>query len=90
VVNSINRHGHLRQEEIVMPWLDRENYFIDYVSTWTEIPKEAGEPSIDGVFNTEIESKEQTVKQGQKTEKTTPVLKPVGITRPPKQAYTSK
>jgi SAM-dependent methyltransferase len=30
IVNSINRHGHLRQEEIVMPWLDRENYFIDY------------------------------------------------------------
>jgi len=90
IVNSINRHGHLRQEEIVMPWLDRENYFIDYVSTWTEIPKEAGEPTIDGVFNTEVESKEQTVKQAQKTEKTTPVLKPVGITRPPKQAYTSK
>jgi hypothetical protein len=90
IVNSINRHGHLRQEEIVMPWLDRENYFIDYVSTWTEIPKEAGEPTIDGVFNTEVESKEQTVKQAQKTEKITPVLKPVGITRPPKQAYTSK
>jgi hypothetical protein len=90
IVNSINRHGHLRQEEIVMPWLDRENYFIDYVSSWTEIPKEAGEPKIDGVFNTEVESKEQTVKQAQKTEKTTPVLKPIGITRPPKQAYTSK
>ena len=88
IVNSINRHGHLRQEEIVMPWLDRENYFIDYVSTWTEIPKEAGEPKIDGVFNKEVESTEKTVQQGKNATKETPVLKPIGITRPPKQAYT--
>jgi SAM-dependent methyltransferase len=85
IVNSINKNGHLRQEEIVMPWLDRENYFIDYVSTWTEIPKEAGEPTIDGVFNKEVESKEQTVKQANKTVKETPLLKPIGITRPPKK-----
>ena len=90
IVNSINRHGHLRQEEIVMPWLDRENYFIDYVSTWTEIPKEAGDPSIDGVFNETVESTETTVHQGKSATKETPMLKPIGITRPPKQAYTSK
>jgi SAM-dependent methyltransferase len=88
IVNSINRHGHLRQEEIVMPWLDRENYFIDYVSTWTEIPKEAGDPIIDGVFNTQVESTESTVQQGKRTTKETPILKPIGITRPPKRAYT--
>ena len=87
IVNSINKNGHLRQEEIVMPWLDRENYFIDHVSSLTEIPEEAGEPTIGGVFNTQIESKEQRVKQSNKKVKETTLLKPVGITRPPKQAY---
>jgi hypothetical protein len=90
VVNSINRHGHLRQEEIVMPWLDRENYFIDYVSQWTEIPKEAGEPKITGVFNETLGSTETTVYQGKKTTVGTPLLKPISITRPPKQAYHGK
>jgi hypothetical protein len=73
-----------------MPWLDRENYFIDYVSTWTEIPKEAGEPTVGGVFNETVESTETTVHQGKSATKETPILKPIGITRPPKQAYTSK
>jgi hypothetical protein len=87
IVNSINRNGHLRQEDIVMPWLDRENYYIDYVSIRTEIPKEVGEPTVSGVFNKEVVSDQSTVRQGKKTTKETPVLKPIGITRPPKQAY---
>ena len=90
IENSINKHGYLRQEEIIMPWLDRENYFIDWVSQHTEIPKEAGEPTIGGVFNETIESTEQTVQQGKTTTKETPMLKPIGITRPPKGAYTHR
>jgi len=87
IVNSINKNGHLRQEEIILPWLDRENYFIDYVSDWTEVPKEAGDPTLNGVFNKIIESTKQTVQQGKHTTKENPILKPIGITRPPKQVY---
>ena len=87
IVNSINKHGHLRQEEIIMPWLDKENYFIDYVSTWTEIPKEAGEPKIEGVFNETVEAKKNSVKQAKNKVTETNILKPVGITRPPKGRF---
>ena len=41
VSDCINEYGYLRQENILYPWLDRENYFIDYVSQLTEIPEEA-------------------------------------------------
>jgi SAM-dependent methyltransferase len=87
IVNSINKHGHLRQEEIIMPWLDKENYFIDYVSAWTEVPEEAGEPKIEGVFNETIESEKTTVKQAKKKVKETDILTPVSITRPPKGRF---
>ena len=87
VINSINRHGHLRQEEIIMPWLDKENYYIDYVSTWTEIPKEAGEPKIEGIFNQTIEVQGNTLFQANKKTKEPKQLKAVGITRPPKERF---
>ena len=85
LVNSLNKHGHIRQEEIVMPWLDRENYYIDYVSTWTEIPKEAGEPIVTGVFNETVETAEHTIVQAKEITKTTKLLKPIGVMRPPKK-----
>jgi len=89
IVNSINKHGHLRQEEIIMPWLDRENYFIDYVSQPTDIPKEAGEPVMSGVLNTVVPSVNSTVKQASEIVKQPRILTPLGILRPPKQRYTS-
>jgi hypothetical protein len=87
IVNSIMKHGHLRQEEIVMPWLDRENYFVDWIPQRTEIPEQAGEPTVTGVFNTTKESTETTIEQAQSTVKESPLLKPVGVMRPPKQRY---
>jgi hypothetical protein len=87
IVNSIMKHGHLRQEEIVMPWLDRENYFVDWVPQRTEIPEQAGEPTVAGIFNTTKESSETTIEQAPSTVKETSLLKPVGVMRPPKQRY---
>jgi hypothetical protein len=86
VINSVNKFGYLRQEDVLYPWLDKENYYIDYVSTWTEIPKEAGEPKIDGIFNTRSTvSKENIIKQAKQTTIETKILKPVGVRRPPKK-----
>lgn len=86
VINSVNKFGYLRQEDVLYPWLDKENYYIDYVSTWTEIPKEAGEPKIDGIFNTpSTVSKENIIKQAKQTTIETKILKPVGVRRPPKK-----
>ena len=87
VVESITKHGYLRQEDIVYPWLDKENYFIDYISQWTEIPADAGEPNITGVFNKVIESNEPTMQQAPAKSKKTKLTKPIGVLRPPKKKY---
>lgn len=50
IVNSLNANGYLKQEEIIMPWLDKELYFIDYVSQRIEMPV-ANETS--GIINDE-------------------------------------
>jgi hypothetical protein len=87
IENSINRFGYLRQEDIVMPWLDRENYFVDYVSEQTEIPEAAGEPIVFGAFNETVASNSSTVEQAPKAVKETKLLKPVKSLRPPKKKY---
>lgn len=87
VENSIIKHGHLRQEDIVYPWLDRENYYIDYTSQYTELPPEIGTPTIAGVFNTETSSGQTTVTQAATVKKETRLSKSVGIMRPPKKKY---
>jgi hypothetical protein len=69
-----------------MPWLDRENYYIDWVPQATVIPAEA-ETTVTGVFNTSEEAVKQTVRQRKKSVKETPIQKPIGITRPPKGSY---
>lgn len=38
IVDSLNRNGFLKQEEILMPWLNKELYFIDYISQMMELP----------------------------------------------------
>lgn len=86
VVDSINSHGYLRQEDILYPWLDKENYFIDYVSQWTEIPADATR-TIDGVINISTPSDNQTIKQAKIVKKETKLGKPIGIMRPPKKKY---
>jgi hypothetical protein len=87
VENSIITHGYLRQEDILYPWLDKENYFIDYVSQWTEVPEEAGDPIVTGVFNTSTNSTEPKLKQANHVTKETKISKPIGIMRPPKKKY---
>ena len=87
IVNSIEKNGHLRQEEIVMPWLDKENYFIDWLPVATEIPVEAGEPIVQGIFNKTIESNVSTIQQGELRVKESTLLKPIGVLRPPKGRY---
>lgn len=86
IVDSLNANGHLKQEEIVMPWLDKELYFIDYVSKRMDFP----EPSeTTGVFNAEIKSTEHSVKQPKAKTKGTELLKPVKIksTPPTRKSY---
>jgi hypothetical protein len=86
IENSINQFGYLRQEDIVMPWLDRENYFVDYVSTWTELPADV-EQKTEGVVNTSQSSAETTLVQAPSVEKSTKTFDPIGVLRPPKKKY---
>jgi SAM-dependent methyltransferase len=86
VIDSITAHGHLRQEDILYPWLDKENYFVDYVSQLTEIPAEAVHTDT-GVVNTKKQSGTTTVKQAKPKRVETTVAKPIGVMRPPKKKY---
>ena len=93
IVTSINTHGYLKQEEIVMPWLDKENYFIDYVSQWHPAPgTENLTPTVDGVFNETTQSTETTIKQRAAVTKETQLLKPLKVnsTPPPRKSYKNK
>ena len=87
VVQSINKNGFLKQEEVIMPWLDKENYYIDWIPQKTVIPEEAGEPTIGGIFNKNVDATESKVKQAGTKTKGTDLLTPVGITRPPKERF---
>lgn len=86
VVNSINTYGYLRQEDILYPWLDRENYFVDWIPQPTEIP-EGLETTVEGVFNTSAPSEQALIKQAPVQAKGTTLAKPVGVLRPPKKHY---
>ena len=87
VIKSIHKNGYVRQEEIVYPWLDRENYFVDYIHQWENLPGQPEVPEQLGVQNTESESKEKKIKQAPKQVKNTKLLKPIGVLRPPKEPY---
>ena len=93
MVSSINTHGFLPQEEILMPWLDKENYFVDYVSQWQPAPGTSGlTPEIKGVFNETTHSETQTMKQAENAMKETRLLKPLKIstTPPTRKSYKNK
>ncbi len=93
MISSINTHGFLPQEEILMPWLDKENYFVDYVSQWQPAPGTAGlTPEIKGVFNETTHSETQTMKQAEAAVKETRLLKPLKIntTPPTRKSYKNK
>jgi hypothetical protein len=93
MVSSINTHGFLPQEEILMPWLDKENYFVDYVSQWHPAPGTAGlTPETKGVFNETTHSDAQTIQQAETIVKETRLLKPLKIntTPPTRKSYKNK
>jgi hypothetical protein len=82
IVDSVNSNGFLKQEEIVMPWLNKELYFIDYISQQMEIPpatETTGAPA--GEI---IKSTDNTIEQAKSTEVKTAMLKPKPIkSKPP-------
>lgn len=84
---SVQVYGHLRQQDILMPWLDQENYFIDWIVKPTEIPAEAGEAVIAGVFNETNVSENQTLIQAGPTVFETRLLKPIGSIQPDKKPH---
>ena len=89
IVSSLNSNGYLKQEEIVMPWLDKELYFVEWVSQKSTLPGMPEIPEIAGVFNETIESTEHVIQQPKDVVKETPVLKPIKIknTAPVKKSY---
>lgn len=82
IVSSLNTNGFVKQEEIVMPWLNKELYFIDYVSQRMDFPpatETTGAPS-DEI----IQAEESTIDQAKKVERGTKLLKPRPLlTKPP-------
>lgn len=87
VVESVTKYGCLRQEDIVYPWLDKENYFVDYVSQYTEIPDDAGDPIITGIFNQTEKSDTPKIEQAPAIVKEPKLVEPTGVLRPPKKRY---
>jgi hypothetical protein len=86
IVDSINANGYLKQEEICMPWLDKELYFIDYQSTKMDFPTPT---DTVGVFNETTKSDKSTVVQANPISKETRILKPLTIksTPPTRKSY---
>jgi hypothetical protein len=91
MVSSINTNGYLKQEEILMPWLDKELYFIDYVSRKMDwVPTEP--PTTTGVFNESTPSTETTIAQAKPQIKEQQLLKPMVLKPlpPTRKSYKSK
>lgn len=86
IVRCLNNYGHVKQEEILYPWLDKENYFVDYVSEYTEIPPEAGPPQTIGTPQVFTASNMNIIQQATEVTANTALVKPVGILRPKKRS----
>ena len=82
IVDSLNANGYLKQEEICMPWLDRELYFIDYISQQMEIPPAT--ESTGAQPDEVVKSDKHTIEQPTATEVKTQTFKPISIkSKPP-------
>lgn len=82
IVDSLNANGFLKQEEICMPWLNKELYFIDYISQRIEMPPATHNVGADPDEITE--SKEHTIAQPTTKELGTKTFKPMPIkSKPP-------
>jgi len=89
IVESIVKHGEIRQEEIIMPWLDRENYMVEFVQEWTEIPSDIPVKDLNENKITKKTADGRTLIQRDKAEIHQEQLKAVGIMRHPKTSYTA-
>ena len=87
VVDSIFRNGFIKQEDIIYPWLDKENYYIDWTSEYTQIPETAVETTVVNSTNDQIIETSGVLQQADAVKISTPNLKPVGILRPHKGRY---
>lgn len=82
IVDSLNANGYVKQEEVCMPWLNKELYFIDYISQRMETPPatETVGASPDQV----TKSIDLTVEQPKEAEVKTETFKPMPIkSKPP-------
>lgn len=90
VVRSVINHGHIRQEEIIYPWLTKENYFVDWIPQYTDIKVDPAQHTEVGAPEVWIPSGNVTIEQATPVTTGTKTVKPTGIIRPkapPKQSY---
>ena len=90
IVNSLNSNGYIKQEEICMPWLNKELYFIDYMSQRLEPPPVTEETAANP--GQTVESDQHTIKQALETEVGTQLLKSkiIKSTPPTRKSYKNK
>lgn len=86
IVSSLNSNGFLKQEEICMPWLNKELYFVDYISQQMELPENT---DINFVNDNIIQSEETTIAQPGIAKVETKIMKPVAIKskQPTRKSY---
>lgn len=87
VVQSLSKHGFLVQEDVIMPWLNKENYFIDWVPQLTNIFDANIETVVEGITNDTTKAKKTKLEQANAATRHTELLKPIGITRPARQRF---
>lgn len=82
IVDSLNSNGFIKQEEICMPWLNKELYFIDYISQMMEMPPATESTGATNDFI--IKSDKHTITQPTGTEVKTKTFSPMPIkSKPP-------
>lgn len=77
IVDSLNSNGFIKQEEICMPWLNKELYFVDYISQQMEFPSDVQDTNVPAQETTK--SIDHTIKQPKGVEVKTELLNPTII-----------
>lgn len=86
VINSLTKFGHVRQEELLYPWLDKENYYVDWVPQLTEVPENV-EINETGIKNNIAPAENTNLGQAPAVTVEPKVLKPTGVLRASKGRY---
>lgn len=87
IVDSLNAYNFVKQEEIVMPWLDKELYFVDYVSQMMDMPAPTSTTGV--AASKETMSTKTSIVQGDAKQVKTEILKPRSVksTPPTRKSY---